>query len=74
MNLSGCELVGDGSGVRKRPGKTVELGNDQRVAFAASGQGFAQTWPLPVGASQPMVDVDTVARHTQRGKAIALSC
>ena len=48
------------------------LVGDQRVAFAASGQGPAKTRPLPVGASQPVVDVDPVARHPECDKAIAL--
>ncbi len=38
----------------------------------ASGQGFTQTRPLPVGASQPVVDVNPVARHPECDKAIAL--
>jgi len=37
-------------------------------------EGFAQTRPLPVGAGQPVLDVDPVTGHTQRGQAIALSC
>ena len=68
-NLARDELVGDGSGVRQRPGKPVELGDDHRVSFAASDQGFTQTWPLPVGAGQPMVDMNPVAVHAECGKA-----
>ena len=59
-NLTRGELIGDGSRVRQRPGRPVEFGDHQGVAFAASGQGFAQTGPLPVGTSQPVVNVDPV--------------
>jgi len=59
--------------VRQRPGKPVELGDDQRVAFAASGQGFTQAGPFPVGAGQPVIDVDPVGCHTECGEAVTLS-
>ena len=71
-NLPNSELVGDGPRVRQRPGQPVELGHDQRVAFAASGQSFTQTWPLPVGAGQPVVHVHPVYVHTQRGEPVTL--
>src|SRR5664280_596205 len=73
-NLPDCELVGDGSGVWQRPGKPVELGDHQGVAFTASGQGFTQTWPLPVCAGQPVVHVHPVYVHALRGEAVALGC
>ena len=72
-NLPHGELVGDGSGVGQRPRKPVEFGDDQRVTFTASGQSFTQTGPLPVGAGQPVVDVDPVGCHTECGQAVALS-
>src|ERR1019366_492432 len=71
-NLPDCELVGDGSGVWQRPGKPVELGDHQGVAFTASGQGFTQTWPLPVCAGQLVVHVHPVYVHPQRGEAVTL--
>ena len=71
-NLTRGELAGDSSGVWQRPGKPVELGDDQHVAFAVSGQSFTQTGPLPVGARQPVVNVDPVDGHTQRGEAVTL--
>jgi len=46
---------------------TCRLGDDQRVAFAACGQGFSKTWPLTVGAGQPVVDVNPVGGHSERG-------
>ena len=52
--------------------RPVELGHEQRVAFSASGQCFTQSRPVPVVASQPVVDVNPVVRHPQCGKAIAL--
>jgi hypothetical protein len=71
--LARGELVGDGSGVRQRPGQPVELGDHQGVAFAASGQSFMQTWPLPVSAGQTVINVNPVDGHTQRGQALTLS-
>ncbi len=72
-NLPHRELVGDCSGVGQRPGKPVELGDDQRVTFTASGQSFTQTGPLPVGAGQAVIDVDPVGCHPECGQAVALS-
>jgi len=72
-NLPHRELVGDGSRVGQRPGKPVELGDDQRVTFTASGQSFTQTGPFPVGAGQTVVDVDPVFGHPECGEAVALS-
>src|SRR5665647_2198899 len=51
-NLPHSQFVGDGPGIRQRPGQPVELGDDQRVTFTASGQSFTQTWPLPVCAGK----------------------
>jgi hypothetical protein len=44
-----------------------------RVTFAASGQGFAQTWALCVRPGQSLVNVDPVGGRTEGGEAIALS-
>jgi hypothetical protein len=66
------QLVGDRPGIGQRPSQTVELGDDQGVAFAAGSQRFTQPWPLPVGAGQPAVNLDTV--YTQRGEAVTLGC
>ena len=35
------------------------------VPFAARGQGFAQTWPFPVGPGQSLINVDPVSGHTE---------
>jgi hypothetical protein len=46
------------------------LAGDQRVAFEASSQGFSKTCPLPVGAGQPVVDVNPVGGHrVPRGRS-----
>jgi hypothetical protein len=37
-------------------------------------QGFTEARPFAVGASEPMVNVDPVGSHSERGQAIALGC
>jgi len=61
-----------GSGIGQRPRKPVELGDHQRVAFAARGQGFAQAWPFPVGPGQSLIDVDPTSDHAECREVISL--
>jgi len=67
------ELVSDGSSIGQRPRKPVEFRDHQRVTFAASGQGFAQTWSFPIRPRESLVNVDPVSSHTEWGDAISLS-
>jgi hypothetical protein len=52
------EFVDDVAGVGDGSGEAVELGDDQRVAFAAGGEGFSESGTFAVGAGQDVVDVD----------------
>ena len=72
-NLPHSQLVLDCPRVGQRPGQPVELGDDQGVAFTASGQSFTQTWPLPVCAGKTVVHVHPAHVHTQHGKPVTLS-
>lgn len=66
------EFVDDVAGVGYRAGEPVELGDDEAVAFAAGGEGFAQSRAVAVGASEAVVDIDPFLVHTERGKASTL--
>jgi hypothetical protein len=72
LDLAGGELGDDVAGVGQRAGEPVELGHDQGVAGAAGGHRLAQPGPGPVDSGEAVVDVDTVGRHAERGKGVAL--
>jgi len=66
------QLIGDRSCVGQRPGKPVELGDHQRVAFSAGRQGFAQAGPVSVGAGQAVIDVNPSRTDTQCRQTVVL--
>ena len=53
--------------MREGPRQSIELGDNKRVALSTSGHGLTQARPLAVGASESMVDVDSVGSHSKRG-------
>ena len=60
------------AGVRDGAGEPVELGHDQGVAGADSGQGLVQAGSGAAGAGQALVEVDPVVRDAERGQGLAL--
>ncbi len=66
------EFVRDRSGVGKRPGEAVELGDRQGVAGSAGGESFSQARALTVGAGQAVVDVDALGLDTETEQGVAL--
>jgi hypothetical protein len=67
------EPVGDCAGVGDRPGEPVELGHDERVALADSGQCLRESGPAPIAAGQPAVEVDALVRDAEAAQHLALS-
>jgi hypothetical protein len=55
-----------------RPGQPVQLGDHQRVAGAARGEGESQSGPIPVGGGQAVVDVYAVVTDTERPEGVSL--
>ncbi len=72
LDLALCELVGDRAGVGQRAREPVELGDDERVARAACGEGLVQAGALAVGAGEAVVDVDALGLHAERLEPVAL--
>lgn len=68
----GGEFLGDRPSVRQRTGQPVQLGDHERVALPAGPQRLPQPWALPVGAGQPVIDIDPVGRHPEALQAEAL--
>ena len=64
------QLGQDVAGIRQRPGQPVQLGDHQRIAGAARGEGESQSGPIPVGAGQAMIDVYAVVTDTERPKGL----
>jgi hypothetical protein len=58
--LAAGEVLDDVAGVRQRAGEAVGWGDDEGVPRAAGREGFAQSGPVAVGASQAVVDVETL--------------
>jgi hypothetical protein len=53
--------------------RAVELGHDQGVAGAAGGEGFAKAGAFPVGAGQPVIDVDAFCCDSEAEQGVTLS-
>jgi hypothetical protein len=60
LHFAFSELFDDVSRIRQRPGEAAKLGDDQGIAAADGGEGFAQSLPFPVPAGQSVVDVGQV--------------
>ena len=67
-----CQFFDDVAGVGQGAGEPVEFGDDQGVAGTDGGEGFTKTGPVPVGAGEPVVGIDPVFGHTQRGQPVPL--
>jgi hypothetical protein len=65
-HLSNREFVSDRPCIRKGPRQSIELGDNERVALSTSGQSLTQARPFAVGASESMVDVDSVGSNSER--------
>jgi len=63
--MAGGQFVGDGPGIRQRPGQPVQLGHHQGVAVPARRERLPPPRALPVGAGQSVVDVEAVGRYAQ---------
>jgi len=59
-DAAGGELAEDAAGVGHGPGEPVELGADEGVSVADGGEGLVEAGPVPVAASDPVVEVDPV--------------
>ncbi|GAA4416216.1 hypothetical protein GCM10023169_03310 [Georgenia halophila] len=66
------ELVRDVSGVRERPGETIELGDHELFPGPAGGQFFTQSRSSTIRAGQPVVDVKHVGVHAESEERFAL--
>jgi hypothetical protein len=71
-HTAGGERIADRSGVRDRPGEPIELGHDQRVAFADRGERLLQSWPVAVSSGQAMVQVHAIVTDTELAQREAL--
>jgi hypothetical protein len=71
-DVAAGEFVDDVARVRQRASEPVELGDHERVAGAARGERLPQTRPVPVGAGEPVIDVDALELDAERLKAVAL--
>ena len=69
---SGGEFLDDVAGISQEACQPVELGDDEGVARTAGGQRLGQSGTSPVGAGQPVVDVDPIRIHPERGQGVAL--
>ena len=58
--------------IREGPRQSIELRDNKRVAFSTSGQGLTQARTFADGASEPMVDVDSVGSHSECRETVAL--
>jgi hypothetical protein len=72
LDPGGGEFLDDVSGIRQGACQPVELGDDEGVARTAGGQRLAQSGTSPVGAGQPVVDVDPIRLYPERGQGVAL--
>jgi len=72
FHLACGQFVGDVAGIGHRSSESIEFAHNQDVATATRREGFPQTRAGPVGAGQPMINIDTIRRHTKRGESIPL--
>ena len=53
-------------------GQAIEFAYDQHVAFAYRCEGLTQPGTVPVGAGEPMIDIDTLGLDSQASQGVDL--
>ncbi len=72
LDLPDGQLVGNSPRVGQRTGQPVEFGDHQGVSFPAGGHRFPQSRPFPVGAGQPVINIDTGGGDAQPSQCVTL--
>jgi hypothetical protein len=69
---AGSQFCTDCVGIGHRPSQPIQFGHHQGVALADRSQRLVQTGPFPVGAGEPVIEIDPPLGDTKLAKVVLL--
>jgi hypothetical protein len=72
LDVSSGQLIEDVAGIRQRAGEPIQFCHHEGVARWTGSERQPKTWPVPVRASQAVVDVDAIVPDAERVQPLAL--